>query len=30
MRNAYGAPLPADQVEALARYLVSINGRQSP
>jgi mono/diheme cytochrome c family protein len=30
MRNAYGAPLPADQVEALARYLHGINGRQSP
>jgi mono/diheme cytochrome c family protein len=30
MRNAYGAPLPADQVAALARYLSSINGRKSP
>jgi mono/diheme cytochrome c family protein len=31
MRNSFGAPLPADQVEALARYLRSINGReQSP
>ena len=29
MRNAFGAPLPADQVEALAEYLLSINGRQS-
>jgi len=29
MRNAFGAPLPADQVEALAKYLRSINGRQS-
>jgi len=29
MRNAFGAPLPADQVEALAKYLCSING-QSP
>ena len=29
MRNAYGAPLPADQVEALAKYLRSIDG-QSP
>jgi mono/diheme cytochrome c family protein len=29
MRNAFGAPLPADQVEALAKYLRSING-QSP
>jgi len=29
MRNAFGAPLPADQVETLANYLRSING-QSP
>jgi len=29
MRNAFGAPLPADQVQALAQYLRSINGRQS-
>src|ERR1700688_2340505 len=29
MRNAFGAPLPADQVEALAKYLRSINGRGS-
>jgi mono/diheme cytochrome c family protein len=29
MRSAFGAPLPADQVEALAKYLRSING-QSP
>jgi mono/diheme cytochrome c family protein len=29
MRNAFGAPLPADQVEPLAKYLNSINGRQS-
>jgi mono/diheme cytochrome c family protein len=29
MRNGFGAPLPADQVEALAKYLRSING-QSP
>jgi hypothetical protein len=29
MRNSFGAPLPADQVQALARYLSSINGRQS-
>jgi len=28
MRNSFGAPLPADQVAALARYLVGINGRQ--
>jgi mono/diheme cytochrome c family protein len=30
MRNAYGAPLPADQVDALAKYLHSINDGQSP
>jgi mono/diheme cytochrome c family protein len=29
MRNAFGAPLPADQVDALAKYLRTING-QSP
>jgi mono/diheme cytochrome c family protein len=29
MRSAFGAPMPADQVEALARYLRGINGRQS-
>jgi hypothetical protein len=29
MRNAFGAPLPADQVEPLAKYLQSLNGRQS-
>jgi hypothetical protein len=29
MRNAFGAPLPPDQVEALARYLYRINGRKS-
>jgi mono/diheme cytochrome c family protein len=29
MRNAFGAPLPADQVAALAKYLRTINGRQS-
>ena len=29
MRNAFGAPLPADQVEPLAKYLLSINGPQS-
>ena len=28
MRNSFGAPLPADQIAALARYLHSINGRQ--
>src|ERR1700722_15506360 len=27
MRNAFGAPLPADQVEALAKYLRSISGQ---
>ena len=27
MRNAFGAPLPADQVEPLAKYLHSIVGR---
>src|SRR5713101_8147308 len=30
MRNVYGAPLPADQVEALARYLYSIDGSRAP
>lgn len=28
MQNAFGAPLPADQVEALARYLGRINSRR--
>jgi cytochrome c5 len=27
MRTAYGAPIPEDQVDALAEYLKSINGR---
>jgi mono/diheme cytochrome c family protein len=27
MRNAFGAPLPADQVEALAKYLLGITGQ---
>ena len=27
MRNAFGAPFPVDQVEPLAKYLQSINGR---
>ena len=27
MRNAFGAPLPAEQVEVLAKYLHSINSR---
>jgi hypothetical protein len=30
MRNAFGAPLPADQVDTLAKYLYRINGRHSP
>jgi mono/diheme cytochrome c family protein len=30
MRNAFGAPLPADQVDALARYLYHIDGSQAP
>jgi mono/diheme cytochrome c family protein len=30
MRTAFGAPMPADQVEALAKYLRSIGARQSP
>jgi len=30
MRNAFGAPLPADQVDALARYLYSIDGSRAP
>ena len=29
MRNSFGAPLPPDQVEALAKYLQSIKGRDS-
>jgi len=29
MRNAYGAPLPADQIDALAKYLHGINDGQS-
>jgi len=29
MRNSFGAPLPPDQVEALAKYLHSIDGSQS-
>jgi mono/diheme cytochrome c family protein len=28
MRNSFGAPLPAEQVGALAKYLQGINGRQ--
>src|SRR5580704_9524906 len=30
MRNSYGAPIPSDQVEPLARYLRSINALKSP
>jgi mono/diheme cytochrome c family protein len=30
MRNSYGAPIPADQVEPLARYLRSISALKSP
>jgi mono/diheme cytochrome c family protein len=30
MRNAYGALLPVDQIDALAKYLHSINDGQSP
>jgi hypothetical protein len=29
MRDSFGAPLPADQVEALAGYLYRIAGRRS-
>ncbi|KFL49731.1 hypothetical protein JM78_30985 [Burkholderia pyrrocinia] len=29
MRLSYGAPLPAEQVDALAKYLYSINGRKA-
>jgi mono/diheme cytochrome c family protein len=29
MRNAFGSPLPADQIEPLAKYLFSINGGQA-
>ena len=28
MQSAFGAPIPADQVDALARYLGAINGRK--
>ena len=28
MRSAYGAPLPEDQVDSLAKYLTSIVGKQ--
>jgi mono/diheme cytochrome c family protein len=29
MRNLFGAPIPAEQVDALARYLGVVNGRKS-
>ena len=29
MRNAFGAPISVDQVDALARYLSTVNGRKS-
>jgi hypothetical protein len=29
MQSAYGAPLPAEQVDTLAKYLYGINGRVS-
>jgi cytochrome c5 len=29
MRNSFGAPLPADQVKPLARYLYGINGNRA-
>jgi hypothetical protein len=29
MQSAFGAPIPANQVDAVARYLGSINGRKS-
>jgi mono/diheme cytochrome c family protein len=28
MRSAYGAPLPEDQVDSLAKYLATITGKQ--
>ncbi|MGA7782808.1 MAG: cytochrome c [Paraburkholderia sp.] len=28
MRNVYGAPMPEEQVEELARYLAAIKGKQ--
>jgi mono/diheme cytochrome c family protein len=30
MRSSYGAPIPADQVDALAKYLVSVIPAQRP
>ena len=30
MRNAFGAPLPADQVDVLVRYLYTIDGSRAP
>jgi hypothetical protein len=29
MRNAFGAPISVDQIDALARYLSTVNGRKS-
>jgi hypothetical protein len=29
MRTLFGAPIPAEQVDALARYLGVVNGRKS-
>jgi mono/diheme cytochrome c family protein len=29
MRNAFGAPISVDQVDALARYLSTVNGRKA-
>ncbi|MDB6083898.1 MAG: hypothetical protein JWN43_1779 [Gammaproteobacteria bacterium] len=29
MRNSFGAPIPADQVQTLAQYLSTIDGRQT-
>lgn len=29
MQSAFGAPIPSDQVDALARYLTEINGRSA-
>jgi mono/diheme cytochrome c family protein len=28
MRNSFGAPIPPDQIDALARYLGTVNGRK--
>jgi mono/diheme cytochrome c family protein len=29
MRNAFGAPIAVDQIDALARYLSTVNGRKA-